>query len=182
MRRTSFFGFLVGLATMFAGCDKPRPPDSSSDMMRSMMRGGSNGMMGGPNGMMNVSQRDMGIYMEMFERHREIRRTVTQLSNGIRTVTESDNPNIVKLLHEHVPSMYRHLAEGDEVRCMSDSLPTMFRNAARYKRRFELTKRGVAVTETSDDTLVLAAIRRHADEVSGFVREGMSAMMRGMTR
>jgi hypothetical protein len=56
----------------------------------------------------------------------------------------------------------------------------MFRRASQYKRHLELTKSGVAVTETSEHPAVLAAIRRHADEVTGFVREGMPAMMRGM--
>ena len=76
--------------------------------------------------------------------------------------------------------MYRHVAEGNEVRCMSDSLPTMFRNASRYNRHLALTKAGVAVTETSEDPVALAAIRRHALEVTGFVRDGMPAMMHGM--
>lgn len=65
---------------------------------------------------------------------------------------------------------------------MSDSLPTMFRNSKKYERHFELTKSGVSVTETSDDPEVIAAIHQHAEEVSGFVRDGMPAMMRGMMR
>lgn len=145
-----------------------------------MMGGGmmQGTMMNG--GMMNVSQHDMSVYMEMFNHHVEIRRYVEHLANGIRTTTESDNPRLAGLLHEHVPSMYRHVEDGDEVRCMSDSLPTMFRNSAKYLRQLQITPKGVTVTETSADPVVLAALRRHADEVSGFVREGMPAMMRGM--
>ena len=136
--------------------------------------------MGG--GMMNVSSHDMSIYMEMFDHHAEIRRSVERLPNGVRTTTESDNPRIVRLLQEHVASMYQHVNEGQEVQCMSDSLPTMFRDASKYQRHLEPTPKGVSITETSSDPVVLAAIRRHADEVSGFVREGMPAMMRGMMR
>jgi hypothetical protein len=132
--------------------------------------------------MMNVSQNDMSVYMEMFDRHTEIQRRVEQLSNGIRTTTESDNPRLAALLHEHVPNMWAKVNAGEEVRCMSNSLPTMFRNASKYRRRLDLTPRGVVVTETCDDPVVLAAIRRHADEVTGFVRGGMPAMMRGMMR
>src|SRR6266851_3167929 len=36
------------------------------------------------------------------------------------------------------------------------------------------------LTETSSDPEVTKAIREHAQEVSGFVRDGMPAMMRGM--
>lgn len=145
------------------------------------MQGGtmSGGMMN-RGGMMNVSAHDMSVYMEMFDHHDEIHRRVEHLPNGIRTTTESDNPRAVALLHEHVPSMWAHVDEGDEVRCMSNSLPTLFRNASKYKRQLELTKTGLAVTETSDDPAVLGALRRHAEEVSGFVRDGMPAMMRGM--
>lgn len=131
-------------------------------------------------GMMNVSGHDMSVYMEMFNHHTEIHRNVERLPNGIRTTTESDNPRLAALLHEHVPSMWAHVNGGNEVRCMSNSLPTMFRNASKYRRQLELTPTGVAVTETSDDPEVLAALRGHAAEVSGFVKDGMPAMMRGM--
>jgi len=137
-----------------------------------------NGMAGG--GMMNVSGHDVSVYMEMFDRHAEIRRRVEHFSGGIRTTTESDNPRLTALLHEHVPSMWAHVNQGTEVRCMSNSLPTMFRNASKYRRQLQLTNKGVVVTETTDDPQVLAALRDHADEVSGFVKDGMPAMMRGM--
>lgn len=108
---------------------------SDSGMMRSMMSDSGSGMMGnGSMGMMNISQHDMSVYMEMFNNHRELRRRVTRLPNGIQTLTESDNPRLVALLQQHVPSMYAHVEEGSEVRCISNSLPTMFRNAAKYKR------------------------------------------------
>ncbi len=177
----------VAAATAFlAGCGRRSSSGSMSNNMHSMMGSGSNGgmmnggMMGGE--MMNVSQHDMSIYMEMFSHHTDIRRNVERVASGIRTTTESDNPGIVQLLHEHVPSMYRHVNDGDEVRCMSDSLPTMFRNHDKYHRTLRLTAKGVVAVEISDDPVVLAAILRHADEVSGFVHEGMPAMMRGMMR
>jgi hypothetical protein len=179
MGRTSFIQSLftaavTGIATL-AGCVRREraPEDSTQNMMDRMPS-----MMGG--GMMNVSQSDMRAYMDMFDHHTEIRRHVEELPDGIRTVTESDNPRIAGLLHAHVSDMYRHVEARQEVRCMSDSLPTMFRNASRYRRRLVFTQKGVAVVETSSDPMVLAAIRGHADEVSGFVREGMPAMMRGM--
>ena len=128
----------------------------------------------------SADQADMQVYVEMFQHHQQIRRSVEHLKNGVRTVTESNNPRITALLQSHVSKMYEHVAKGQEVRCMSDSLPTMFRHPSRYRRELSLTPRGVAVEETSDDANVLHAIQRHADEVSAFVREGMPAMMKGM--
>lgn len=122
---------------------------------------------------------DMSAYMELFDRHSEIRRTVKDVPGGVRTLTESDAPGLVTQLQAHVASMYRHLDDGLEVTCMSSSLPTLFRSAGDYRRELTLTKRGVAVTETSRDPRIVRAIREHAREVSGFVREGMQAMMGG---
>lgn len=169
MRRTSFIGWSLAF---LAGCARGTRSAPTAMMHGNMMSGG----------MMNVAQHDMSVYMEMFNHHAEIRRHVEQLPNGIRTTTESDNPRLSALLHEHVPSMWAHLDRGNEVRCMSNSLPTMFRNASKYRRQLELTPKGVIVTETSDDPAVLSALRRHADEVSGFVKDGMPTMMRGMMR
>jgi len=122
---------------------------------------------------------DMSAYMELFERHSEIRRTVTKIPGGVRTETESDAPELVAQLQAHVASMYRNLDRGLEMTCMSASLPLLFRHASRYRRQLTLTPKGVAVTETSRDPHVVKAIRDHAREVSGFVRDGMAAMMAG---
>ncbi len=137
------------------------------------------GMMGG--GMMgNVSDADMNIYMDMFNRHTEITRTVEQIPGGVRTTTESDAPDLVAQLQAHVSDMYSHLNQDSEVTCMSQSLPTLFSHARDYQRQLTLTAKGVQVTETSSDPKVTQAIREHAQEVSGFVRDGMPAMMQGM--
>ncbi|MDH6244030.1 hypothetical protein [Mycobacterium sp. OTB74] len=131
-------------------------------------------------GMMGVGREDMGRYMEMFNRHNEITRTVEEIPGGVRTTTESGAPELVAQLQAHVASMYDHLRQGGEVMCMSDSLPTLFRHADGYRRQLTFTAAGVVAEETADDPALVAAIRAHAREVSGFVRDGMPAMMRGM--
>jgi len=140
-------------------------------MRGSMMSGG---MMG------SATTADMSTYTELFDRHRELRRRVEPIPGGVRTITESDSPELVAQLQAHVASMYKHLQQGAEVSCMSASLPTLFRNAKRYRRTLTLTPKGVAVIETTRDPRLADAIREHAHEVTGFVREGMPAMMRGM--
>lgn len=185
--RFTFIGRLLALFGLGA-CQKHTQQSSMGGMMSSMgMNQSMNGMMSSGRGrgemtqmMGSADQADMRIYMDMFQHHQQIRRTVERLGNGVRTITESDNPHLTELLQSHVSKMYQHVGAGQEVRCMSGSLPTMFRNASRYQRRLSLTPHGVAVEETSDDLEVRAAIQRHADEVTGFVREGMPAMMQGM--
>ncbi|WP_284235992.1 hypothetical protein [Mycobacterium antarcticum] len=129
---------------------------------------------GGVNGM------DMSKYMNMFIRHGELRRSVEDIPGGVRTTTESDSPDLVAELQAHVSSMYSQLDQGAEVTCMSSSLPTLFRRAPDYQRQLTFTAKGVVAEETASDPDLTNAIRAHAREVTGFVVEGMPAMMQGM--
>lgn len=131
-------------------------------------------------GMMGASPADMSLYMDMFNRHTQITRTVEEIPGGVRTTTQSDVPDLAAQLHAHVSSMYSHVDRGSEVVCMSQSLPTLFRNAGGYRRQLTLIPTGVIAEETSDDPALTQAIRAHAQEVTSFVRDGMPPMMRGM--
>jgi hypothetical protein len=140
---------------------------------------GDGGIMG--SGMMgNTSPADMNVYMDMFNRHSEIHRVVEQIPGGVRTTTQSDAPDLTAQLHTHVSTMYSHLQQGAEMTCMSRTLPTLFRNANNYRRQLTITPTGVTVEETSDDPKLTEVIRAHAREITGFVEEGMQAMMRQM--
>ena len=131
-------------------------------------------------GMMGASPADMSLYMDMFNRHTEITRTVEEIPGGIRTTTQSTSPDLVAQLQAHVSSMYSHLDQGAEVMCMSGSLHTLFRHANGYRRQLTFTPTGVIAEETADDPALTQAIRAHAREVTGFVHDGMPPMMRGM--
>jgi hypothetical protein len=131
-------------------------------------------------GMMGVDAGDMSLYMEMFSRHNELNRTVEEIPGGVRTTTQSDSPELAAQLKAHVSSMYSHVERGAEVMCMSNSLPTLFRQANGYRRQLTFTDTGVIAEETSDDPGLTETIRAHAREVTGFVRDGMPAMMQGM--
>jgi hypothetical protein len=132
------------------------------------------GMFGGTNSM------DMSTYMEMFSRHTELRRNVEDIPGGVRTTTESDSPDLVAQLQGHVSTMYSHLDQRSEVMCMSQSLPTLFARTSDYQRQITFTPKGIVAVETANDPDLTRAIRAHAREVTGFVVDGMPAMMKGM--
>ncbi|MGH3677245.1 MAG: hypothetical protein ACRDU5_16180 [Mycobacterium sp.] len=161
------------------------PTDGFSNVGTSETTGpGMGGGMMGPGmmgpGMGGMSSGDMSTYMDMFNRHGELRRRVEDIPGGVRTTTESDSPDLAGQLKAHVSAMYSHVDEGAEVMCMSDSLPTLFRRASDYQRRLTFTDKGVVAEETAGDPDLTQAIRAHAREVTGFVTDGMPAMMRGM--
>ena len=153
------------------------PPETGGDRTGGMM--GGMGEMMQPGNMMGP----MRSGMELFRRHAEIRRSVTDLPNGVHAVTESDDPQTATLVQAHVSEMYQQLDQNRPFPYpMSRSVPAMFAESANYRRMLEATPTGIAVTETADDPAMVAIIREHAREISGFVRDGMPAMMRGMMR
>jgi hypothetical protein len=127
-----------------------------------------------------TSSADMNTYMDMFRRHAQLRRRIEEIPGGVRTITEADAPDLVAQLQGHVSAMYAHLAGGNEVRCMSATLPTLFAHAGNYQRMLRFIPTGVIAEETTTDPALAAVIRAHAREVTGFVTDGMAAMMRQM--
>jgi hypothetical protein len=111
-----------------------------------------------------------------------IKRSVTNLPDGIRTITESDDPQVAQAIKAHVSSMSQRLTDGREFNIFSTTLPLLFANADKIRSTVELTPSGAVVTRTSTDPRVVAALQGHAAEVTELVDEGMVAMRRGMMK
>jgi len=149
-----------------------------------MMQGMGPAMMGGPMaaGVQHddAFRADMGLVHEMLASHESIKRTVANLPNGIRTVTESDDPKVAQIIKAHVASMEQRLKDGRVFNLFSPTIPMLFENKDKIKTTVEATEKGSALVQTSDDPKVVAALQAHAAEVSELARDGMAAMMRGM--
>lgn len=120
----------------------------------------------------------MGIHA-LFAARDQIRRTVTPISGGVKTTTESDDPAVVTQLRDHVQSMYARLKDGRPINARDPLFAALFENADKIRVQIENTPKGITVTETSDDPKVVALVRRHAEVVSLFIANGMQEMMRG---
>jgi hypothetical protein len=121
---------------------------------------------------------DMRLVHAMLFDHDKIKRTVANLPDGIRTVTESDDPGVARAIKAHVASMEQRLSDGKTFNLFSPTLPVLFENKDKIKTVVETTERGSIVTQTSGDAKVVAALQAHAVEVSELARDGMAAMMR----
>lgn len=135
----------------------------------------------GNSGMMEGNS-DMRVVRQLFAYHDQIRRSVEEIPGGVRTLTESDNPEIATLIQQHVASMHQRLEDGRWFAMMSRTLPTLFRNADRYQRQSQITSTGIAVTKTSDDAELARVLSEHAQEVTEFVQSGMTQMGCGRMR
>ncbi len=121
---------------------------------------------------------DMQLVHGLITNHDRIKRMVTNLPNGIRTITESDDEQVAQTIKAHVASMERRLNDGRLFNLFSPTLPVLFENKDKIKTVVETTDKGMAVTQTSSDSAVVAALQAHAAEVNDLVRDGRIAMMR----
>lgn len=148
------------------------------------MAAGGHGAMMGPTAMLTKqdadSAADMGVVHDLLANNTKIRRTVTNLADGIRTVTESDDPQVAQSIKAHVASMSQRLQDGREFNIFSDTLPVLFDNRDKIVSKVEPTDKGMVVTRTSVDAKVVAALQGHAGEVTELVQDGMVGMRRGM--
>jgi hypothetical protein len=126
------------------------------------------------------SSADMDLVHDLLVNHDKIRRTVTHLPDGIRTVTESDDPRVAQAIKAHVASMSQRLKDGREFNIFSTTLPVLFENRDKIRSVVEATGKGSIVTRTSTDAKVVAALQGHAAEVTELAQDGMAAMRRGM--
>lgn len=116
--------------------------------------------------------RDQAVFHELLRRHDLIRRDVENISNGIRAVTLSDDPEIAELIRGHVHEMHRRLQEGFGLRHWDPAFAEIF--AQKDKVHMEVIERddGVEIVETSDDPNVVKLIQAHGVVVTSFVNAG----------
>jgi hypothetical protein len=190
MKRSSKIAFGV-IASLGLGLAVAAALAQSGGMGPGMMHGmdhgaaaGGHGPMAGAVGMLTRqdagSSADMGLVHDLVMNHTKIRRTVTNLPDGIKTVTESDDPKVAQTIKAHVASMSQRLKDGREFNIFSTTLPVLFENRDKIKSVVEVTEKGTVVTRTSTDAKVVAALQGHAAEVTELAQEGPVAMMRGM--
>ena len=119
---------------------------------------------------------DMKTIHALFDDHTKITRTVKNISNGVETVTESDDPKVKALIVEHSWAMKKRLENKQPIRQWDPLFAELFKNSDKIKLEIVNTAKGARVIETSADPYVVKLIQSHAAGVSEFVREGMPVM------
>lgn len=144
--------------------------------------GGTPGMGAGMMSHDSSSMAEMRAIHELMVNHDSIHRTVTNLADGIRTVTESDDPEIAKIIQAHVLGMDRHMSAGKDpaLPMETPSVHLLFQNADKVHTSIQTTAKGAIVVQTSTDPETVATLQKHALEVSDLVKGGMAAMHSAM--
>jgi hypothetical protein len=139
-------------------------------------------MMGMSHGSATLSEHN--DIRELFFNHDRIKRTVTNLPDGIRTVTESDDPQVAATIKKHVADMGQRVEEGRDpgLPIETPALHSIFRDNDKIKSTYETTEKGVIVVQTSTDASAVKALQDHAAEVSDLARRGMAAAHEAMMK
>ena len=140
------------------------------------------GMMGMRHDSATMAQ--MRVIHEMVVNHDRIERTVTDLPNGIRTVTTSTDPALARLIKDHVLTMDQRVSRGDDpgLPMESEALRVIFRGKDKIHTVTDTTATGVMVVQTSSDSSIVVALQQHAAEVTDLLRRGMPAMHEAMMK
>ena len=150
--------------------------------MGSGMMGTGPGMMGMNRGSATMDERS-DIHGLLFN-HDRIKRTVTNLPDGIRTVTESDDPEVAATIKKHVAEMGKRVEEGrdPDLPIESPALHSIFRDKDKIKTAYETTEKGIIVVQTSTDATAVKALQDHAAEVTDLAQRGMVAAHEAMMK
>lgn len=140
--------------------------------------GGGAGGQGRGHGHDERHDEDHEVFRFLLTNHEKITRTVKNLPNGVETVTESDDSNIVAKIQEHVYWMNVRIDKTQPIRMRDPLFAELFRHTDKITMKHEDTDNGVRVIETSDDPYVVKLIQEHAQVVSGFVKNGFDEAMK----
>jgi hypothetical protein len=167
-----------GMHGMGMGMHGQMGPGMRGQMGPGMMGMGP-GMMGG-----NATSGERSDIHDLFSNHDQVKRTVTNLPDGIRTVTESDDPQVSATIKKHVAEMGKRVEEGRDpgLPIETPALHAIFRDKDKIKTAYETTEKGIIVVQTSTDAGAVKALQDHAAEVSDLAQRGMIAAHEAMMK
>jgi len=136
-------------------------------------RQGHEGMGAGKNCRMDESHdADMEVFHFLLDNRDRITRTVNPIEGGVETLTESDDPELVGRIREHVTSMQARIRDGKPIHARDPLFAEIFANAEKIEMTIEDTEKGVRVRETSSDDHVAKMIQAHAAVIDRFLENG----------
>lgn len=126
----------------------------------------------------NATPEESAELAVMFNNFTTISREVTNLPNGIHTVTRSSDPEVMDVLVSHVVGMIGRVERGDDPQIMiqSPTLDIFFMRGDGIETVIDVTEAGIEVTQTSEDPELVKALQVHAGEVSAMADRGMDAV------
>jgi hypothetical protein len=132
----------------------------------------------------DTTDQEVNDLKNIFTNHKKITRNVTNVPNGIKTITFSKDEKVRESIINHVSMMTTRMAENKnpEVMIQSPTLTELFKYYDQIETELEVTDTGIAVIQTSKNPEVVQLLQKHAGEISDMVDRGMQAIHERMMR
>ncbi len=132
----------------------------------------------------DTTDQEVNDLKNIFTNHKKITRNVTNVPNGIKTITFSKDEKVRESIINHVSMMTTRMAENKnpEVMIQSPTLTELFKYYDQIETELEVTDTGIAVIQTSKNPEVVKLLQKHAGEISDMVDRGMQAIHERMMR
>lgn len=118
---------------------------------------------------------DQALFSQLLEQHGQLKRTTEKLPNGIVARTTSHNPDLVKILQQHVEGMEKRFASGRAIRSWDPLFAALFEYKDQIEMQYHYIEHGVEARLTADDPKMVELIQAHDLTLHGFVNEGFEA-------
>lgn len=122
--------------------------------------------------------RDQRVSHNLLEHHERIEREVKELPDGIHSITRSRDPEVIRPLHDHVPSLHERPQINLPLRRRDPLCAELFEHRDRITMEIGVLEDGVEVIETGDDPWVAQLVKAHGEAVNAFAKQGLVAAQR----
>ncbi|MCB9767558.1 MAG: hypothetical protein H6752_05125 [Candidatus Omnitrophica bacterium] len=133
-------------------------------------RGRAFGRVGDATGLSFQSVR--GDFQQLVHNHTKIVRSVVEIPEGVRTITLTSDPELLKVLRRHPREIRQYLEDGGRVRMWDPLFVEMIQQKDHIQMEVQEIQNGVEVTLTADHPEVVRLVRAHAAKVSDMVQRG----------
>ncbi|MBF6057691.1 MULTISPECIES: hypothetical protein [Thiomicrorhabdus] len=120
-------------------------------------------------------RQDQALFSTLLEHHQQLKRETEKLPNGIRSCTTSENPELARIIQEHVIGMEKRFAGGRAIRSWDPLFAALFEYKDQIDMQYNMIDGGVEAVLTSDDPKLIELIHCHDDTLHGFVERGFAA-------
>ncbi|MGB0660329.1 MAG: hypothetical protein ACPGNV_09130 [Mangrovicoccus sp.] len=133
---------------------------------------------------LNASPEESAEIAVLFRNFQSLTRDVTNLPNGIRSVTGSTDPAVMEALVSHVSGMIARVEAKDDpqIFIQSPTLDLFFAHGDEITSEITVTETEIIVTQTTENAELVEAMHIHAAEVTDMADRGMQAVHERMMR
>lgn len=120
-------------------------------------------------------RRDQALFKQLLADHKQLRRETILLPNGIKVQTTSDNPELVRILQEHVEGMKIRFGNGRAIRSWDPLFIALFEYRDQITMVYRNLGNGVESELTAQDSKLIELIHAHDLTLHQFVERGFEA-------